>query len=372
MLTQLRGTRPDSSLADAQTLVAERYGFRTWADLKAEVERLGATTKTASDGVAEAIAVAFEVGQPQRPLAALERQWAGQAWVLTTDRGRYLARNLFDWIDHSAVEREVTLATAAADAGVQTLRRSVRSMARSLRPSAVPGGGCTRCPRLVPSRPCPRTPVTRRPPGGSSGQCTGWPCRRQSLLGRGLPASVPRSSGGTCTEQRQSGSCHGRTGWPRSSGRSWTSAASSNQAPGPAAGITFLSGHHYAPSAFRITGFDDLAVMTREHAGAIPPRWDLGGALFLWSGGVPGKVNAAAVQALVAGYAEVTPLPSPLDLGMFSSVLYAGTSWLASRIRIALTESDEEQRELANKAAPWLLADPASRGHFQMVLDAIC
>ena len=371
VLTQLRDTRPDATLADAQTLVAERYGFRTWPDLKAEVERMSATTKTAGDGTADALAAAFDLGQPAGPLAALERQWAGQAWVLTTDRGRFLARNVFDWIDHSAVEREVTLATAAADAGIQTLR-PVRSIDGNVLEEI--GGSRWRVYHLPPAGPEPSLPADPRH-AAAAGRIVGTVHRL------GLPAPEPIGGWLTCVRTEEQ--------W-----RHLHQAAVQREVPwadrlaevipalvdvsgivepvhGPAAANTVLSGRHYATNAFRVTGPDDLAVMTWEHAGAIPPRWDLGGALFLWSGGVPGEVNVGAVRALVAGYAEVTAVPGPLNLGMFSSILCAGFSWLVSRIRIALTEPDPEQRELADKAVPWLLSDTPSRAGFQKILDSL-
>ena len=39
VLLALREDRPDASLAEAQALLAEQYGHRTWAGLKAEADR---------------------------------------------------------------------------------------------------------------------------------------------------------------------------------------------------------------------------------------------------------------------------------------------------------------------------------------------
>jgi hypothetical protein len=39
LLAGLRDSDPHASLADAQASLAEQYGFRTWTDLKAEVDR---------------------------------------------------------------------------------------------------------------------------------------------------------------------------------------------------------------------------------------------------------------------------------------------------------------------------------------------
>lgn len=43
LVTQMRVLRPDATLSEAQTVVAEQHGFRIWPDLKAEVDRRCAT-----------------------------------------------------------------------------------------------------------------------------------------------------------------------------------------------------------------------------------------------------------------------------------------------------------------------------------------
>src|SRR4051794_728802 len=120
LLPQLRTVRPGASLSDAQALVAEQYGFRTWPDLKAEVERRTAATGPVDAGgtMAQAVAAAFGLGVPTGPLQALTRQWAGQAWALTTDRGRWLARRLFDWQEEAGVDRGGARAEAAVRGGI--------------------------------------------------------------------------------------------------------------------------------------------------------------------------------------------------------------------------------------------------------------
>jgi hypothetical protein len=76
-------------------------------------------------------------------------------------------------------------------------------------------------------------------------------------------------------------------------------------------------------------------------------------------------------NAVVAGYAEVAAIPGPLRLDIFSASVCASLNWLASRIRIALRETDIEARELADRAVPVLLANPPSRTGLQAILDAL-
>ena len=54
LLAGLRDTHPDASLADAQASLAEQYGFRTWTDLKAEVDRRRGHGRVADPALARA------------------------------------------------------------------------------------------------------------------------------------------------------------------------------------------------------------------------------------------------------------------------------------------------------------------------------
>lgn len=371
VLAQLQTARPDATLADAQARVAEQYGFRTWPDLKAEVDRRCGSIPVLDDATAEALAEVFGVGAPQGSLVALERQWAGQAWVLTTDQGRWLARSLNEWFDDCVIERDVLLAESAAAAGILTLR-PVRTDDGGI--IATLGGTRWRLYQLPQVGPEPSMPADPRH-AAAAGRVVATVHRL------GLPA--PETIGSWLTCVRSEGQWRNLHRAAQERGMPWADRLAEaipaitdvsgivEPADGPAAAVTVLSGRHYATNAFRVAGPNDLVVMGWDHAGAIPPRWDLGGVLAGWSGGVPGEINSGAAQAVVAGYAEVSPLPHPLDLGMFSSAVCAALSWLASRIRISLVETDSERQETASKAVPWLLAEAPSRAGFEKILDAI-
>lgn len=369
LLPQLRVVRPDATLSDAQTLVAEQYGFRTWPDLKAEVDRRSTTIRTADDGVAAAVADAFDLGAPQGPLVGLERQWAGQAWALSTDRGRWLARQLFDWFDEGAVEAEVLLAESAAGVGIQT-PRPVRSRAGAVVRTVQ--GRRWRVYEHLTLGPEPSIPADARH-AAAAGRIVGRVHRLR------LPAPEPIQRWLTFARaESQWWELHGVA---HAQGVPWAdqlaavipaivdvSGIVEAADPGDAA---VLSACHYAPNAFRVAGPDDLTVVSWEHAGAMTPRWDLGGTLAAWSGGVLDGVNATAANALLAGYAEETDIPGPLDLGIFSASVCGSLNWLASRIRIALGETDTEARQIADRAVPWLLVHLPSRATLQAVLDAV-
>ena len=369
LLVPLRAVRPAATLAEAQTLVAEQYGFRTWPALKAEVDRRSAAEHTAEEGTEAAVAAAFDLGAPHGPLVAVERQWAGQAWCLTTDRGRWLARRLFDWFDEGAVEAEVLLAQSAAAIGIKTLR-PVRSKAGAVVETL--DGARWRVYELPPLGPEPSVPADPRH-AAAAGRILA------RVHGLRLPAPQPVQRWLTFARSEEQWQALHRAAEER--GAPWAARlAEALPAIAEVSGIveptheddaTVLSACHYAPNTFRVAGADDLAVVSWEHAGAMPPRWDLGGTLAAWSEGVLHRVNAPAAKAVLTGYAEETELPGPLDLGIFSATVCGSLNWLASRIRIALTEPDAERREQADRAVPWLLDRPPSRATFQAVLDAV-
>lgn len=369
LLAQLRMLRPDATLSEAQTVVAEQHGFRTWPDLKAEVDRRYATPRTAEDGVADAVAATFDLGTPQGPLVAFERQWAGQAWVLMTDQGRWIARQLFAWFEETAVKDEMLLAEATVAAGIQT-PRPVRSATDNVIETI--HGSRWRVFEHLAFGPEPSIPADPRH-AATAGRILGSVHRLR------LPAPQPIQP--WLTQVRSEAQWWQLHAAADADGMPWAGRLAEViptivdvsgivEVAGPGEDVV-LSACHYAPNAFRVAGPDRLVIMGWDHAGAMPVRWDLGATLVAWSGGVDGGVNRAAAKALAAGYAEETEVPGPLVLGSFSTAVCASLNWLGSRIRIALRECDVEAKEIAARAVPTLLAEPPSRNRLQAVLDAI-
>ena len=67
LLAGLRDSRTELSLADAQAMLAQRYGFRTWTDLKAEVDRRRGQADVADERLARAVAACFGLGEVTGP-----------------------------------------------------------------------------------------------------------------------------------------------------------------------------------------------------------------------------------------------------------------------------------------------------------------
>src|SRR5262249_60149913 len=89
----LRDSDPHASLADAQAMLAEQYGFRTWTDLKAEVDRRQGQADIADPALAGEIASRFGLGEGIGPMRSVSRpDESDRRWVRRTDRGRWGAR----------------------------------------------------------------------------------------------------------------------------------------------------------------------------------------------------------------------------------------------------------------------------------------
>ena len=375
MLLRLRSTRPDATLSEAQAAIAHQHGFHTWTALKDEVDRRSANPLHAPAGVAEAVAHVFDLGTPIGPLVAVARQWAGQAWSLSTDRGRWLARELFDWYDGGDRAAEVMLAEAAAAAGIRTppLKRS-RSGAVIDTVDAPHGRTRWRVFGWRSLGPMPTTPVDPKLAAAAG-----------AIIGRvhALALPPPRPIDPWLTRRRPEAE------W-------WDLHRAATQAEVPwahalAAAIpaivelstivdrgdpndaAVLSACHYAPDAFRTAG-DDLVVVSWEYAGAMTPRWDLGHALARWSAGVGAdEVNAPAGRALLDAYrAEARDVAlGEIDLGIFSADISAVLNWTATRIHIALHAHDAARRAAAAREIPELLSVPPSRRRYERILAAV-
>ena len=370
VLPHLRAVRPQATLSDAQSHIANQYGFRTWPELKAEVDRRSASAvaPALSDDTAAELAAAFGLGDAAGPLVPLIRQWAGHAWTLSTECGQWTVRRLFGAFYEANLETDARMAERAAADGIVT-PVPVRALSGGLAETVA--GERWRvftAPAVGPEPSTPADPRYAAAAGRILGRVHTWRLPPEGQVTTWVSEVRPEAAWWRLQEKAED------------AGKPWSDRLgevipSIVDAYGlvesvESAGEAVLSAAHWAPNAFCTVGSDDLAVMGWDHASAMPTRWEFGGTLAAWSGGVLGQVNHAAARAFVAGYAETHDVPERLDLGIFSSAVCTAGSWLVSRIRIALFNCDAEPRDLADRAVPWLLNDPPSRANFEAVLAA--
>ncbi|GAA0808914.1 OmpA family protein [Spirilliplanes yamanashiensis] len=119
LLAGLRDSAPAATLAEAQASLAGQYGFRTWADLKAEVDRRRGRADVADPGLARRIAERFALGAVAGEMRSVSRpDEMGRRWVLETERGRWAPRTVDDVYPVTDGEDNAQFQEAAARAGV--------------------------------------------------------------------------------------------------------------------------------------------------------------------------------------------------------------------------------------------------------------
>jgi hypothetical protein len=144
LLAGLRDSEPGASLAGAQASLAEQYGFRTWTDLKAEVDRRRGQAEVADRALARAVAGWYGLGEVTGEMRSVARaDELGRPWSLETDRGRWAVRTMDTWIPIVDAATDVALQQAAAGEGVLLPARCVAGRAPSSSRSVGTAGGST-------------------------------------------------------------------------------------------------------------------------------------------------------------------------------------------------------------------------------------
>ncbi|GAB1512375.1 hypothetical protein JCM33774_44170 [Actinophytocola sp. KF-1] len=178
LLAGLRDSDPATSLATAQKALAAQYGFRTWTDLKAEVDRTGGRAAIAGPALAQAIADRYDLGAVTGPMRSLARpDESGRAWSLETDRGRWVARTMDTWWPIVDVETRWRCRRRPRRPVCCSPRRCATGTAGSS-PRSTGTNGASACGRTPGHRwRRPRAPPSPGRWGRSSRPSTGWPCR---------------------------------------------------------------------------------------------------------------------------------------------------------------------------------------------------
>lgn len=366
LLAGLRESAPTTTLARAQAALAEQYGFRTWTDLKAEVDRRRGSATTAPPALADVIAGRYGLGRVTGQMRRVAAADAGYRWLLPTERGRWAVQSLDTWLPIVDIETGVKLQEAAAVAGVLS-PAPVRSTAGEFVETI----------------------------GGHRWRVTAW-------LHDGPPLLAPASSAVTREVGRILATIHG-LGLPadrispwhaaRLSSTPWTelvtaaSAAGADWAPalaeavpaldelatlgdGSPTGIPVLSHNVLGPAMVRLARDGRLVVCDWEYAGGQPPAWELSDVLTHWAIGPDGRVNVAGARALVEGYAQVTGTVPPLSLATFRGAGISLVNYVQGQVETALAASGDGRRD-ADRSVRHVLAHLPTATAFNRLLEAV-
>jgi len=367
LLAGLRDSDPDASLADAQSSLAGQYGFRTWTDLKAEVDRQQGNVDVAEPALARRLATRFGLGEVTGPMRSVSRpDEVGRRWLLDTDRGRWAPRTVDDVYPVTDGENDTRFQEAAARAGV-ALPAPVRSGAGAVvevidghrwrvyrwphsgQPLAAPvsatitreiGGilATLHALRLPVDEICPWNATLLSP--------TSWAhlARRAAdedapfaaVLDAAVPTLVELASVGDGAPTSEPVLCH----------------------------------NNLNPGNVRRGSDGKLVVVCWEHASGLPPEWELAAALAGWAVDPGGGVNAAGVRALVDGYrARAGALP-PLCLDTFRGAAIGLLNYVAGQVDLALHADTADGRRHTDRGVRHLLTHLPSLKTYERLLAA--
>jgi hypothetical protein len=374
LLTRRRATRPAMTLSEAQLELANEYGFRTWADLRAEIDRLRARTLVAEEVVASQIADVFDLGTVTGDMVAVERVWAGERWSLLTDRGLWVATELFGStpVVEEVLEDEVRLVEAACSAGI-TAPLPVRT-----RDGDVLATIEQRRWRVhVAIRLGPAPVAITSDLAETAGHALGVLHRLALATDRSItaPPSAPiqaRWLSSQPTEQQWRNLALRAS----ESGVAWAPALDAviPTLVDVASVCRDLSGEHVILSKHRLIPGDirpgpdgSSVILNWEHPSPMPPTQELGASL----AECEKNDHPVLLRAFLDGYRRAGRTVPELELAMFTTAISATLNWTATRISIALTSCDDERRDLAAREVPGLLANPPSRRRFERMIRAL-
>lgn len=363
LLAGLRDSKPDTSLSEAQMALARQYGFRTWTDLKAEVDRRTGKADIADETLAHAIAERYDLGKVTGPMRSLARpDPSGRRWYLETEHGRWEARTMDGWIPIVDADTGVQLEEAAAKAGI-ALPMPVRSTNRAVIETI--GEHTWRIHEWVQVGPPLSAPVSSDI-AYAAGEILA------KLHGLALPVDrlCPYHSRRLTDET-----------WTELAARA--KAAEFDWAADLAAAVPDLSGletvgegveppapvlsHNIlTPGNVRKGANGQLIVFGWENPGGQPPSWELAKALTQWVNG-----SGTGARAMLDGYrAQAGSLPR-LDLAMFRGAAVSLANYVFDEVDAALTATTDADRQHANRSVRHLLTRPPSRGGIERLVDLV-
>lgn len=374
LLTRRRATKPAMTLAGAQAELANEYGFRTWADLKAEVDRLRARTLVADASVANQIADAFDLGTVNGEMVAVERVWAGERWSLPTDRGQWVATELLGGphVDEQVLEDEVRLVEAACSAGI-TAPVPVRT-----RHGAVAATMERRPWRVhVAIRLGPAPIAITSGLAETAGHALGVLHRLALPTDRSItaPPSAPIQARWLSSQPTEQQWRH-LAAQAHEAGVTWAPALDSviptlvdvtSVCRDLTGERTILSKHRLIPDDIRPGPDGTSVILNWEHPSPMPPLQELGASL----AECEKDDDPVVLRAFLDGYRRAGRTAPELDLAMFTTAISATLNWTGTRINIALTSRDAERRDLAAREVPGLLANPPSRQRFERIIRTL-
>ncbi|MEV5966616.1 hypothetical protein AB0L70_32910 [Kribbella sp. NPDC051952] len=363
LLAVLRESDAGASLADAQRALAAEYGERDWPALKAEVERRIADTPAAPEGLAEKLAEVFGLGAVSEPASPVSFTPMGRCWAITTDRGRWLAVTVYDWITEEQAEIGARLREAAVEAGVAApiaVRSPQGRLIESVRDES------WRVHEWIEVRPSPALPVSTalaRRVGTTFG----------ILHGLAIPSAAPIHP--YLTERGTAAQWNKLRGEAHAAGKPWTERLDA-ALPGlldlhaieadVSSDQLILCISNLIPSNVRLGHRGELIVTEWDFTGSLTPELEICSALTQWF--TRPSINRKGIAAFREGYAEVREWPK-LDVSSFGIAVTGWLNWAFNMMCEAVNVDDPERAVFAEREAVGVLEYPMTRAGLEQLLD---
>jgi hypothetical protein len=368
LLVSLREDDPSAVLSDAQRTLAQQYGFRTWTELKAEVERIRSTPETFDAHIAAQIAKAFELGElAEPPIVISLLDVGGPSLKLRTASGDWHVHGWLSTSDDARSEDAVRLMDAMRGAGFP-VPIAKRGVSGSLLEEV--GEHKWRADSWIDVGPTIVTPVSRahaRRAGELLATMHGLDVK-PSLGMHPWLASKPRDE---ATWQRAlEVLSENEVSWIDAFRGALPAILDISRAhlDPPADGL-LLAHTDFQPASTHVGPGGALVPVGWDFTGAISREWHIGMVLDSWSALPDGGINEKAARAILEGYASVAGDVPALDVSSFSPVITAWQNWLVREMNVALGGSGRAQ-EIAARELPEMLAHPKDRSRFERVLRA--
>ncbi|MEY2472747.1 MAG: hypothetical protein QOK28_2076 [Actinomycetota bacterium] len=371
LLDVLRRSDPSTTLSDAQANLARQYGYATWPELKKASDEQNALPPVVADqSVVDAVVEQFALGSATSPMVRVDRTWSGDIWEMETPAGRVVLTQLKSHLDVTSVELQSGLVEQAIANGVPTAA-PIRTAAGAF-VTEIDGDNwrAHRWLRLGPMtlRPAPVevAALAAKALGAlhamavpAPGPVSAWLTHRSSH-GEGVDALVAQV-------ERE------RPEWSepfRLALKGFLEFEPLLDVSDQNARAIF-SHSWIAPESVRVGGPDGIVLCVWEHAGPVAPDLELGHCLMSWAETGDNDFVAGPAQAFLDAYREAAGFDGAVTLPMLTYGISGGINWLVSRINIALNASDADERLLAERAVPGLLAKPLSPTQMQAFVDSL-
>jgi thiamine kinase-like enzyme len=358
-------------LSDAQRGVADQYGFRTWPDLKAEVERRRSMPPTADPELARDLADAFDLGEVTAPDGADLACIMGRRWRLQTERGVWLVGPVLDWIGNDQAARAAELRERARAAGVlapKPVRASDDAFVKRI------AGKSWRVDEWMEFG-----PEVLRPVHSSVARQVG------RILATVHDVAMPSDHVLTPFAPGHLTYRHTEEQWDQliaqtsAAGKPWADdlarlregtlseleAIPFRQAVEP----LVVSIADLTVEAVRMAPNDQLLLVHWDFAGPHQPEWELAYVLLHWA--VYGPANPGTARSLVAGYHDRAGAVPPLDLSSFWLTITAHLNWTYDQFCTARTTIGDEKRGYVEAELQQLIDDPLTVTKIEQLLGEL-